>query len=457
MPTNGAKLTKDRGARVTFHALAAGGEAVGRDASGKTVFAPFAAPGDVARVDFSAEKSAFARGFVGEIEIFSPDRIAPQCPQFRPATPENSCGGCAWQHVSLDAQRRAKREIVASALQRIGGQNGGRNPEVEAVRGGEGFGYRNKADFVLGSTKNEALLGFFARESHDLVDAVCCPIQSPQNEEILRAAREILAQNPHFAFDARTGRGFWRRLVARVSSRGESLATLILGSESEIGSEKTSQIARMLRERVPHLVGVLAAAHRGEARVLWGRDFLTESVNGLDFRVSGGAFWQVNTEMSPLLAQTALELARVQSGERALDLFCGAGFFALHLARAGAEVTGIESHRGAIRDAIWNARHNRLGADFRAGNAPQELARFGRGDFSLILLDPPRAGARECLDSLLHIAPQRLVYVSCDPATWARDARILGENGYVLRRAIPFDLFPQTAHVEVVSLFERLV
>ena len=159
--------------------------------------------------------------------------------------------------------------------------------------------------------------------------------------------------------------------------------------------------------------------------------------------------------MSPLLAQLALELAQVEPGERALDLFCGAGLFALHLARAGAQVTGIETHRGAINDAIWNAKANRLSATFRAGDAGRELARFGAGDFDLILLDPPRAGARECLDSLFKIAPRRLIYVSCDPATWARDAKILRQNGYLLRRAVPFDLFPQTAHIEVVSLFER--
>lgn len=442
-----------RTARVAFHALAAGGEAVGRDEAGKTTFAPFAAPGDLASVQIELDKPAFARGLISEIETLSPHRVEPPCPQFRPHAPAISCGGCAWQHVSLGVQRQTKRQIVASALERIGGQDGAL---VEATRGGAGFGYRNKADFVIGKGERGAEIGFFARQSHDLVDASCCPIQNPKNEEILRAAREILGRNPNYAFDARSGRGVWRRLVARVSSAGESLATLILGSEAAVSSDDCARIAQGFRERVPHLVGVLALAGR-EERLLWGRDFLTENVNGLDFRVSGGAFWQVNTEMSPLLANAALELAAVRAGERALDLFCGAGFFALHLARAGALVTGIETHRGAIRDAIWNASHAGLQAQFRAGEAEKELGRFGEGDFELITLDPPRAGARECLPALLKIAPRRLIYVSCDPATWARDAKILGESGYELRRAIPFDLFPQTAHVEVVSLFERSV
>ncbi|PQV62577.1 23S rRNA (uracil1939-C5)-methyltransferase [Abditibacterium utsteinense] len=443
--------TKNQSVRVAFHALAAGGEGVGRDETGKTVFAPFAAPGDVALVDLQSEKASFARGIIHETEVFSPQRVAPPCPQFRPETPLLSCGGCSWQHVDLGAQRDAKRDIVQSALTRIGGQD----VEVEATRGGAGYAYRNKADFVLGRAKNEAQIGFFADSSHDLIDARVCPIQATKNEATLRAAREILSENPNWAFDAHSGRGIWRRLVARVSSAGEGLATLVTSGEAVISSDEIRQIAHKLRDKVPHLVGVLAQAPRGETQILWGRDYLMESANGLDFRVSGAAFWQVNAEMSPLLARAALEVGRVQGGEKALDLFCGAGLFALHMARAGALVTGIESNRGAVRDAIWNAEHNDLRAEFRAGDAARELKKFKKGDFDLVLLDPPRAGARECIDFLPQIAAQRIVYVSCDPATLSRDAKLLAARGYQLRRAIPFDLFPQTAHIEVVALFER--
>ncbi|MBW3635297.1 MAG: 23S rRNA (uracil(1939)-C(5))-methyltransferase RlmD [Armatimonadetes bacterium] len=429
--------------RVAFHGLAAGGEAVGRGADGKTVFAPFAARGDVARVQIGEEKKTFSRGVIEAIEIESPSRTTPQCPQFRPQTPLHSCGGCAWQHVSLGQQRDAKRDMVQNALSRLGGQN----VEVEATCGGAGYAYRNKADFVVGREG----IGFFARESHDLIAAKVCPIQHPQNEEILRAANQILQENPQFAFDAATGRGDWRRLVARVSTGGETLTTIVTAHSSWSESER---VAALLRERVPSLVGVLARGPKSEAKRVWGRDWLVERANGLDFRVSGEAFWQVNAEISPLLALGALELAEVKAGQRALDLFCGAGFFALHLARSGADVMGIETHRGAIRDAIWNAKNAGLKAQFRAGDAARELGRFKRGDFDLILLDPPRAGAAACLESLQRIAPQRIVYVSCDPATLARDAKTLC-GGYVLRRALAFDLFPQTAHVETVALFER--
>ena len=440
-------MSEKRSAFVHFHGLAAGGEAVGHDEGGKVIFAPFAAPGDAAQVQIDEDKKAFGRGTLLGLEGLSPTRTLPPCPQFRPHDPPRSCGGCAWQHVKIEAQREAKRDIVAAALRRLGAQN----IEVEPCRGGAAFRYRNKADFVVGKSENESTLGFFARESHDLVPAAVCPIQLPQNEEILVAAREILQQNPRLAFDAATGRGLLRRLVSRVSSQGESLVTLVATRDAE---QSLNTLGHALRERVPHLVGVQARIERGAARLIWGRNFLIEEVNGLKFRVSGEAFWQVNPEMTPILANAALELSQVQSGERALDLFCGAGLFALHLARAGAKVTGIESHRGAIEDAKFNAAQQNVSARFMAGDAARELRKFKRGDFDVITLDPPRAGASECLEALLDIAPTRLVYVSCDPATLARDAKVLSAGGYDLKRAIPFDLFPQTAHVETAVLFE---
>jgi 23S rRNA (uracil1939-C5)-methyltransferase len=443
------KKVEKREARVEFHALAAGGEAVGRDAGGKTVFAPFAAPGDVALVKIESEKSSFARGTVLEIGKASTQRIEPSCPQFRPATPHFSCGGCSWQHVSLEAQREAKREIVQNALTRIGGQS----IEVEACIGGAGFGYRNKADFVIGQSQmGGGEIGFFAASSHDMVPAKTCPIQRAENEAVLHVAREILQAHPEWAFDATTGRGFWRRLVSRVDSEGETLVTIVTSRDA---ARESAEIARLLSTRLPHLAGVLERGPKSAAKVVWGRDYLTEKVNGLEFKVSGEAFWQVNPEISPLLVQTALEMAQVRSGEKALDLFCGAGLFALHLAREGAVVTGIETHRGAIKDATFNAGHNGLKADFRAGDAARELNKFKRGDFDLILLDPPRAGAAECLEALVRLSPERIVYVSCDPATLARDAKFLGQNVYVLQRAVPFDLFPQTAHVETATLFTK--
>ncbi|HEX8463092.1 MAG TPA: TRAM domain-containing protein, partial [Abditibacterium sp.] len=261
-----------RSAFVHFHGLAAGGEAVGRDEGGKIVFAPFAAPGDAAQVELGDDKKAFARGLLKQLEAASPQRTAPPCPQFRPHDPPNSCGGCAWQHVQIEAQRVAKADIVAAALARLGGQE----IEVEPCRGGAAFRYRNKADFVIGRVENGAEIGFFARESHDLVPAAVCPIQLPQNEEILRVVREFLHQNPRLGFDAASGRGTLRRLVARVSSQGESLVTLVAARAAHGDLEP---LAHALREQISHLVGVALRPERGPSRTIWGRNALIEEVN----------------------------------------------------------------------------------------------------------------------------------------------------------------------------------
>ena len=429
---------------VRFHALAAGGESVGRDDAGKTVFAPFGASGDLARVRIDEDKSKFARGEIFEWIELGPHRIEPPCPYFRPAIPARSCGGCAWQHLELSNQREAKRQVVQNALERIGGFQ----IEVEECIGASGFGYRNKADFVVGNSE----IGFFARSSHDLIDVETCPIQHPRNNEVLRAAREILANHPDWAFDARSGRGDLRRLVARVSSDGDGLATLVT---AQTEWKHAAQFARELRERAPHLRGVLLRNSKHQVQTVEGENFLIEVVNELRFCVSGEGFWQINAELTPILARTALDWANLKRGERLLDLFCGAGLFALHGARLGAEVVGVERARGAIEDARFNAKQNDLRAQFFVDESARKLRDFKPNSFDVVLLDPPRAGARDAVADILRLAPSRIIYVSCDPATLARDAKMLASGGYELTRATSFDLFPQTAHVETLVRFGR--
>jgi 23S rRNA (uracil1939-C5)-methyltransferase len=175
----------------------------------------------------------------------------------------------------------------------------------------------------------------------------------------------------------------------------------------------------------------------------------------LDLRVHGEAFFQVNRALTPGLGSTAVEMAEVQSGQRALDIYCGAGLFALTLARRGVRVTGVEAHQGAVVDARNNAERLGLSASFVVGDAGREIDRFAPGEFNLVLLDPPRAGAAECVPGLLRLSPERIVYVSCDPATLARDVKALVQAGYELRRAVPLDMFPQTSHVETVVLLQH--
>ena len=435
-------------ARVHFHGIGAGGDGVGRDDEGMAVFAPYSAPGDVASVEITEAKKSFARGRIVELQEPSPQRVAPPCRYYLPSL-QAPCGGCQLQHLDYAAQLAAKRSIVADALRRIGGQSA---PTVHnCIASPLAFGYRNKADFVVGMVDGAALVGYYARGSHHIVDIERCPLQCEPNNLALTAVREAMGRGLVTPFDAATGRGILRRVIARTGSNGELLITIATTGEPW---PRADAFCEYLLERLPALVGVLRREPRGHAKVLTGRDWLMESLGGLRLRATGEAFFQVNSELTPRLLEIALGYAAVREGDRAIDLFCGAGLFALGMARAGASVLGIELNRDAVLDAQFNAMENELSAEFRGGSAMAGLGQLQAGEFDTLLLDPPREGAAECIEEIVHLLPGRIVYVSCDPATLARDIKALSPH-YTLIEATPLDMFPQTAHVETVALLSR--
>lgn len=412
--------------QVTFHGITAGGDGVGRDANGRTVFAPYAAPGDVAEVSIGEERPTFARGHIVRLESVSPQRNTPPCPYFVPQHHEESsaCGGCQIQHLSYTAQLDVKRALVRDSLTHIGKFE---NPPVEAcVPSPQPFGYRNKAEFFVGE---DGAIGFHARRTHKVIDIARCPLLLEPLNDVLATVRELFA-------GARPARS----LEMRLDSRGA--IALRAAWEPGVSFDKKA-FFMALRERVPSLVDPNQA-------------ILEEEVDGLKFRVGAFDFFQVNPSLTPSLVASALQMAAPQKGERALDLYCGSGLFGVFLARAGAVVTGVD-RQGALD---VNARKNGLNAKFVRGDAARFLRRANEQDgektarYDLALLDPPRAGAAQCIEPLARMRPARIVYVSCDPATLARDLKVLAAQGYRLRRAVPHDMFPQTAHVETVALLE---
>ncbi len=455
---------KDSTAKVRFHALGAGGEAVGRDTEGRTVFASLAAPDDEAAVEIVETQARFARGRIIQLLNASPHRVAPPCPYYQRETesaPQPECGGCQWQHIEYSMQLQAKRERVVQTLQRIGGVANANEIVESCIASPREFGYRNKADFVVNAQNDGWQIGFFAHNTHRVVDVAHCLIQNENNNALLSAVRAACDSGLASPFDAQSKRGVLKRVLARTSSSGETL--LIVETTDETWS-KSDDFARYIREYMPQCVGVLQRLNRHQTRLLSGRDWLEETVDGLRFRVTGDGFFQVNTSTTPLLLQTALRLANVQRDDRVLDLYCGVGLFALGAARLGGKVLGIEQSVQAIENARFNAQNNELQADFVAGDVAEVLRRRAREHskrkveterFDLVLLDPPRAGAVSCLEEIVRLEPRRIVYVSCDAATLARDIRALNSAGYVLAKAVPLDLFPQTAHVETVALLER--
>lgn len=449
---------------VRFSEIAAGGDAVGRDENGRVVFVPYAAPGEVAEVEIVEETKSFARGRIINLLESATERIAPPCPYYIPIAndPATACGGCQIQHLSIPAQLDAKRRIVLDALQRVGGFPA---DELNALTGetqsAQKWRYRNKADFVVaahhGSPDQSTLdanfeIGFFARHSHDIIDIHECPIQQSANNKVLVAARAAMQQGLVKPFDIKTGHGVLRRLVSRVASNGEALAVAVTTREKW---PQDREFARWMMEQVPELKGVLRREPRGVAKVLAGRDWLEDEVLGLRLRVTGEGFFQINTSLIPTLVETAMPALDPQPGERVLDLFCGVGLFALFAARRGAKVLGIEANAQAIRDTRENARRNDLKINLLCGDASHELAKLKAGEWDKVLLDPPRDGARECLNELLRLKPHRIIYVSCDPATLARDLKVLSSQ-YQLSVVTPLDMFPQTAHIETIVRLECL-
>lgn len=451
---------------VEVESLASSGDGVGRSPSGQVVFLPYTAPGERVKARVRDVRARWAKGDLVEILRPSPERVVPPCPVF------GRCGGCTWQHLSYPAQLAAKERIVRDALERVGGF---RRPvwggTVRPIVGADPpWRYRNKAVVPVGGRPGRLVAGYFARGTHRIVPHDDCLIEDPRVARAVGWAVALLRATGVAPYDESTHTGLVRHVAARVSRlTGEVLVVLVLRT-GRIPDEEG--FARALVERVPELAGIVVNEEPERTnrifgrrtRLLWGKPYLVEGLLGLRLRVSATSFLQVNVSQAERLFARALEYARtppLAAGARVLDAYCGVGALALLFAREapeGCDVLGLDVSREAVRDARANARAAGLPARFEAApvetRLPELVAQGWRPD--LVFLDPPRSGARpEALAAVLRSGCPRVVYVSCNPATLARDAARLAEGGLVLSEVTPVDLFPQTAHVECVALFTR--
>jgi 23S rRNA (uracil1939-C5)-methyltransferase len=410
---------------VTFTTLSNGPDAIGRLADGRAVFVPFAIPGETARVEITEEKGHYARARLVELIAASPERVTPVCPHFGP------CGGCHYQHLRYDAQLKWKRQVLIDQLTRIGEIE---SPNVlETLASPDPLYYRNHVQF---SQTPDGRLGFAMLNSHTVLPISECHITRPEIMELFgRLDFGLLDLD---------------RVGVRVDPDGE----LMLIFESESGAPPDVEL------ELP--ISVVSLSRQGESFTLIGSDHLVQEVEGRAFRVSPGSFFQVNTQQAGALVRLVLE--GLGFHERApgqvLDLYCGVGLFSAFIAPHAAHVIGVESAPGAVRDAEVNLDPFDNVALYES---PVEVAlehllrdRASATPTTHVVLDPPRAGCDKAVTAaLVALAAPRLVYVSCDPATLARDARRLILGGYRLSWARPLDMFPQTHHVETVAVFER--
>ena len=382
----------------------------------------------------------------------SPHRVEPDCPYY------GRCGGCDFRHMDRTEELAAKRQRVQDALRRIGGSA----VTVEGIDGGAPLHYRNKSQYPVAA---DGSVGFYKARSHQVVPVTQCLIQRPQADAAAQALRTYIASCGVSCYDEKTRRGLVRHLYIRTNGVGQSLICVVANGKK---LPREEELVRLLRQAAPETVGVVLGVNTQptgavlgtEYRTLWGADVLTDTLCGLTFRLSVPSFYQVNQEMAERLYARAVEFAGLTGTETVLDLYCGAGTITQVMARHAGRVIGAEIVPEAIEDAKANAKRNNVeNVEFFCGDASAvaaDLAARGlRPD--VICVDPPRKGlAPEVVRAAAQMAPRRIVYVSCDPATLARDVKLFGQEGYEAVRAAAVDMFPGTANVETVCLLSKL-
>ena len=419
---------------------------------GRAVFVPRAIPGERWRIRIVKVTKTAVYGRGEELLSASPERVEPACPNF------GRCGGCSFLHMSYEAELRYKLERVNDAFKRIGGLE----LCAERIMGSETVeGYRNKSIVAVGEAENGPVAGFYRSGSHDIVPVERCLLQSDEASACARAVTGWMKRR-----GVRAGSGGVRHVYTRRARDGAALCCVVTGRRFSPALART--LVESLRRGCPGLVGVVECLNRsesntvlaGEFRTLWGSSTLTDVLCGSEFELSPQAFYQINPPQAERLYELAVDYALPEPGGTVLDLYCGAGTISLALARSAGQVIGAEIVPEAVENARRNAARNGIGnAEFicaDAGDAARLLSERGiRPD--AIVVDPPRKGmSAEALRQVAKMQPKRIAYVSCDPATLARDLKRLTELGYVPQKAVAVDMCPKTAHVEtVVLLTER--
>ena len=420
--------------------------------NGAVVFVPHAVRGEEIDLRITKVMKTSCAGEIVKIHNPSPERMEPECPY------AGKCGGCAYRHLTYPEELWAKRQRVQDALTRIGGLEltveeilGAKNPEH----------YRNKSQYPVGA---DGSIGFFQARTHKVVPIRRCLIQTEAADRTAQAVGEWMRRYKISAYDETTGKGLVRHVCVRVNRKGESLCCVVVNGNKV---PREPELAAYVTAAVPHTVGVLLNSNtrRGNVvlgdkyRTLFGRNYLMDTLCGLEFKLSMPSFYQVNRDQAEVLYGKALEFAGLTGNETVLDLYCGIGTITLCLAKAAERVIGAEIVPPAIRDAKENALRNHVeNAEFFCGDAADIAAKLESDGLrpDVVTVDPPRKGlAPEVIASVAAMGPEKVVYVSCDPATLGRDVKIFREFGYEAKRAAAVDMFPGTAHVETVVLLSR--
>lgn len=422
---------------------------------GRVVFIPDTIRGERWKVRLEKVNKNIAWGRGIELLLPSSERVASDCPL------SGRCGGCQFRHMTYAEELKAKNQRVTDALTRMGGVR----LDLPAILGAEEpVRYRNKVQFPVAQGRRGLTIGYYRPRSHDVLNAEDCLLQPLAVSELRRAFKEWMEKYGIPAYREEDGSGLIRHLYIRTNSRGEALCCVVVNGEDV---PFAPELVSTLRETNQKLAGVVLNCNTRDTnvilgpdyRTLWGRDWLEEELCGCIFRLSVPSFFQINQPQTQRLYGVALDFAALTGQETVLDLYCGIGTISLTMAKQAGKVIGAEIVPQAIADAKENAQRNGISnAEFFCGDAGAVAKKLGAEGVraQVICVDPPRKGlAPEVPAILAEMDPERIVYVSCDPATLARDVKRLGELGYRLVKAQTVDLFPRTAHVESVILMRR--
>lgn len=386
----------------------------------------------------------------------SPARREPECTQF------SKCGGCDLMHMSYDEELFLKHQRVEDAIRRIGGID---TPIDDIIGADSTTGYRNKVIYAVGGTAAEPEIGFYRSRSHDIVSASGCLIQPQVAENAATAVKSWMQEHSVDPYDEKSGKGLIRHIFIRHGfGTGETAVCIVVNGKSIPQSERLisgilsacptvrSIVLNTNKSRVNTVLGV-------KFTTLWGSDYIEDTLCGLKFRLSPPSFYQINRNQAERLYNIVLQLSELKGHETVLDLYCGTGTITLHLARHAKKVIGAEIVSQATQDAVKNAEINAItNSSFITADASQAAAELAAQGLhpDLIVVDPPRKGlASDVIETICSMSPEKVIYVSCDPATLSRDLKIFNDLSYKTKRIVPVDMFPRCAHVETIVLLQR--
>ncbi|MDT8862497.1 23S rRNA (uracil(1939)-C(5))-methyltransferase RlmD [Alkalihalobacillus sp. MEB130] len=455
MTSKQVPVKKNDQLQVTIEDLTHEGAGVAK-VDGYTLFVPNTLPGEL--VDIKVIKTNKGYGFARLLDIKkeSEHRAEPLCPVY------HQCGGCQIQHLHYDAQLLSKQKQVKDVLERIGGL---KDVTVHPALGMEHpWRYRNKAQVPIGEEGGLVIAGFYQKRSHRIINMDECLIQHEENDQIIRVAKSIANKYGIRAYDEEKHRGTLRHVVARKGKVTNEVMVVFVTRGKELPNKKN--IIEEIQEQIPNVKSIVQNINPkrtnvifgDETKVLWGEEYIHDYIGDIKFAISARSFYQVNPEQTKVLYDKALEYANLTGQETVIDAYCGIGTISLFLARRAKHVYGVEIVPDAIADAKRNAELNGItNVDFAVGEAekvmPWWYAQGIRAD--VVVVDPPRKGCdQELLDTILSMKPKRVVYVSCNPATLARDLKVLEEGGYVTKEVQPVDMFPHSSHIENVAVLE---